>query len=119
MGEERFQVIIAGSRGFNDFELLTRKCDYVFSRRHPTCIITGGARGADTLGKRYATLRKIPSTVIPAKWSYGKLAGYQRNEEMLKQADALIAFWDGHSHGTSHMIRIAKEKKIPVRVIYV
>lgn len=90
-----------------------------FSRRHLTCIITGGARGADTLGEQYAVLRKIHSIVIPAKWdTNGKLAGYQRNEEMLKQADALIAFWDGCSHGTAHMIRISKEKKIQVRVIY-
>jgi hypothetical protein len=48
---------------------------------------------------------------------YGKGAGYIRNATMAKNADAVIAFWDGNSPGTKHMIDIANQKKLPVRII--
>lgn len=40
-----------------------------------------------------------------------------RSQEMAENADALVAFWDGESKGTEHMINIAKEKGLKVRVI--
>jgi hypothetical protein len=36
---------------------------------------------------------------------------------MAKNADALIAFWDGCSPGTAHMIETARKLRIPTRVI--
>lgn len=36
---------------------------------------------------------------------------------MAEVADALIAFWDGESHGTKHMIDIMNNKNLKVRVI--
>lgn len=39
-------------------------------------------------------------------------------EEMAKVADALIAFWDGESRGTKHMVDLAKEYALPTRIIY-
>ena len=36
---------------------------------------------------------------------------------MAEVADAVIAFWNGESHGTKHMIDIASEKKLDVRVV--
>ena len=42
--------------------------------------------------------------------------GYIRNEEMAKNADALVAFWDGESHGTKHMIELANRYGLKVRV---
>jgi len=35
---------------------------------------------------------------------------------MAERADALIAFWDGESRGTSNMIEEAKSKGLAVRV---
>ena len=49
-----FQVIIAGGRDFADYGLLQAKCDQFFREKRPTAIISGIARGADTLGTRYA-----------------------------------------------------------------
>ena len=55
---------------------------------------------------------------FPAQWNeFGKRAGYIRNEEMAKYADACVAFWDGESKGTKHMIDLANKHKIEVRVI--
>ncbi|MBQ9721533.1 MAG: DUF2493 domain-containing protein [Oscillospiraceae bacterium] len=118
MSSEKFDVIIAGSRGFDDYAMLVRHCDYLFSVCKPNAIISGTARGADTLGERYAKERGIPVQRFPAQWDkYGKRAGYLRNQEMLDHADALIAAWDGKSRGTAHMIEIARQKGIPVRII--
>ena len=115
---DRLNVIIAGGREFSDYELLRLKCDFFFSRRRPTAIVCGEARGADTLGKRYAQEHGIPVLSFPADWEkYGKKAGYLRNEEMARNADALIAFWDGKSRGTGHMIDLAKQYGLAVRIV--
>ncbi len=73
------------------------------------------ARGADRLGERYAKERGYPVRLFPADWEkFGKSAGYRRNAEMAKYADGLIAFWDGRSAGTGHMIYLAKKNAIKV-----
>lgn len=118
MEHERFDVIIAGSREFSDYDLLCEKCDKIFSRRKPTAILCGEARGADLLGKRYAKEHDIHVESYPAHWDkYGKAAGMMRNKQMLADADALVAFWDGQSSGTKNMLDIAANKGIPVRLI--
>lgn len=79
--------------------------------------ISGMADGADTLAIRYADENRLPKIMMPACWYYDRRrAGFLRNEDMLAIADALVAFWDGESHGTKHMIEISQEKGIPVWV---
>lgn len=118
---ENFKVIIAGSRGFSNYKLLREKCnEYLREKRkeYNIIIISGGARGADTLGEKYAQDEGFSLEVFPANWNkFGKSAGFRRNEQMAEVADALIAFWDGKSHGTKHMIEIMKNKKLLVRVV--
>ena len=113
-----FAVIIAGTRTFEDYELLCRECDIFFLQKKPTHIICGEARGADTLGKKYAEERGIPVLSFPADWkAHGKAAGYIRNKQMAERGDALVAFWDGKSRGTKNMIDLAHKANIPVRVV--
>ena len=119
MQPNQFQVIIAGGRDFNDYPLLESKCDFYFSSRRPTLIIGGGARGADSLGQQYAAAKGFAYKLFPADWAtYGKSAGMVRNNQMLQEADALVAFWDGKSRGTKNMISIAKTKGIAVRIVF-
>lgn len=114
-----FRVIIAGGRDFNDFDLLKQKMDKLLSNViGDIAIVSGMARGADSLGARYAALKGYALYNFPADWDkYGKSAGYRRNEEMARNADALVAFWDGKSKGTKHMIDIARLHGLKVRVI--
>ena len=118
---ENFKVIIAGSRGFSNYKLLKEQCNkYLRDKRQNSniVVISGNARGADTLGEKYAKEEGFDLEVYPAQWDkYGKSAGFRRNEQMGNIADALIAFWDGKSHGTKHMIDIMKEKNLSVRVV--
>lgn len=115
------KVIIAGGRYFNDAGLMKLKCDKILAPylTDPDLeIVSGKARGADSLGEAYAKDNNIKIAEFPADWDkHGKAAGYIRNEEMAKYADALIAFWDGKSRGTKHMIDLAKKHRLKVRVI--
>jgi hypothetical protein len=118
------KLIIAGSRNFNDYDTLdketTRFIEFIcneFDKKVDT-IISGGAKGADTLGERYAKEHKLNILKMPAEWDkYGKSAGYKRNVSMAKEAEAVICFWDGQSKGTKHMIDIGQEHNLIVRVI--
>ena len=118
---EVFRVIIAGSRDFNDYNLLKEKCDTFLEIKrmvNDIQIVSGGARGADSLGERYAAEKGYNLQLFNADWEkYGKSAGYKRNVEMAENADALIAFWDGQSRGTEHMIRTARDHKLSVRIV--
>jgi len=111
-------VIIAGGRDFNNYDLLCRKADKILSRQDEIEIVSGAAKGADKLGERYAEKRDHSITRFPADWgTFGNAAGYRRNVEMAVYADALIAFWNGKSNGTKHMINIARKQNLEVRVI--
>lgn len=116
-----YKIIIAGGRDFMDYNLLKEKVNKILQEKrvtHKIVIISGCARGADTLGVRYASENIFDVDKYPADWDkYGKKAGYMRNVEMAENADALIAFWDGKSKGTKHMIDIATERNLPIRVI--
>jgi hypothetical protein len=118
---ENFKVVIAGSRGFSNYKLLKETCDkYLREKKktHNVIVISGHARGADTLGEKYASDEDLDLEIYPADWKkYGKSAGFMRNEQMADIADAVIAFWNGESHGTKHMIDIAEEKGLNVKVV--
>ena len=116
-----FRVIIAGGRDFNDYALLKAKCDNILAEKtatHRIVIVSGAARGADSLGERYAREHGYTLDSHPADWNtHGKSAGYVRNAQMANSADALIAFWDGHSRGTKHMIDTSIRNGLSVRTI--
>jgi predicted Rossmann fold nucleotide-binding protein DprA/Smf involved in DNA uptake len=113
-----FKVIIAGGRDFDNYPLLKVKCDKILEGRKMVEVISGMARGADMLGIQYADEYGFNVISKPANWDeYGKSAGYRRNREMAAMADACIVFWDGKSRGTMHMIELAKENNLPLRVI--
>jgi len=115
-----FRVVVCGSRSFADFALLRSKLDVLLSRRLPDVVIlSGGCRGADALGERYARLRNLPVERFPADWArLGRSAGWHRNEVMVKQADAVVVFWDGQSRGSASVISLAKILKKPLRVVF-
>lgn len=79
-------------------------------------IISGGCRGIDALGERYARLRGCMLAIMPAQWRIGKQAGPMRNQEMAENADALIAvYYDKHmGAGTRDMIKRAGALKLRV-----
>lgn len=123
MVQPSFRVIIAGSCSFADYDLLQSKCDSILSQKrvtHNIVVVSGTARGADTLGEQYAQERGYGLQRFPADWQqYGRAAGPIRNRQMADNADALICFWNGHSPGAKNMILTARKKGLPVRTIYI
>ena len=119
-----YNVIVAGSRSFKGIDAskyLTRKLDKVLGTLITDVEIVSGhcPTGADALGEDYAKLRGLPLKTFPADWDNPKLgrsAGFVRNNQMASYADALVAFWDGESPGTDHMIKISRIKGLQVRV---
>ena len=112
------KVIIAGSRNFNDYSILERKMNIILKNQDDVTIVSGTARGADKLGERYAGENHHKLEKYPAMWDiYGKKAGYMRNEEMAKDSDGCVVFWDGKSKGTKHMIDISKKFNLKLRII--
>jgi len=98
--------------------MLCRRVDKILSRQTEIEIVSGAAKGADKLGERYANERGHKITRFIANWdTFGKAAGYRRNIEMAAYADALIAFWNQESKGTEHMIVIAKQEDLLLRVL--
>jgi hypothetical protein len=85
-----------------------------------TDIVVGDATGVDLLVTNWATGIGKPVWRFRADWQkYGKAAGPRRNAEMLEQADALVAIWDGESRGTLDCINQAQKKGIPVEIFHV
>lgn len=120
-----FYCMVVGSRTFQDYKLLSDKLDNLLQNQTDIVIISGGARGADSLAERYAKEKGLMLKVFPADWSlYGKRAGFIRNKEMVEYISGTnnagcIAFWDGSSKGTKHSIRLAQEYKVPTRIIMI
>lgn len=118
------KVIVAGGRDFDNYEFMSAKLDEIFEqfpdfKEHHITIVSGMAKGADTLAIRYADERKLTKILFPANWKkYPRIAGFLRNEDMLSVATQLIAFWDGRSSGTKHMIEIAQKKGISIWIFY-
>lgn len=111
------RVIIAGSREFDNYQLLEQICDELLKGKEVN-ILCGMARGTDMLGFRYAKERGYKILKYFANWNkYGMAAGPIRNKEMANNADMLVAFWDEKSKGTKNMINIAKRKNLKVIVI--
>ena len=113
-----FRVIVAGTRTLRDYDLVRRTLDRYLAGKTEVVILSWGARGADALGERYARERGLPVERFPADWKrYGRAAGPLRNQQMAERGDALVAFWDGKSRGTRHMIECAKRKGLDVHVV--
>ena len=108
------RLIISGSREIVDYDFVKSKLNEIIEENNIEIkeIISGTAKGVDTLGERYAKEKGIHVERFPADWNkYGKRAGYIRNTEMAKYGDIAIIFWDGKSPGTKMMISAMKYYK--------
>ena len=102
------KTIIAGSRTIVDkifIKKAIRNSKFIITE-----IVSGGARGVDSIAIEIAKEWSIEYVVFPAQWNiYGKSAGFIRNKQMAEYSDALIAIWDGESRGTLNMIETASK----------
>lgn len=110
------KIVIAGGRDFTNKKIAYEVLD-TLDITSEDIILSGHASGADMIGEQYAKEHGIKCKLYPAEWKkYGKIAGPIRNEQMAKNADKVIAFWDGKSRGTKSMINLAKQYKCQLSV---
>lgn len=133
MMDREIRIIVAGGRDFDDYTMLRSTIHnllfalidrYDDLEKSNIRFISGSARGADSLGEKYANNYGYNLSRFPADWdNLGKSAGYIRNKQMAEFAiddnsiGILLAFWDGKSKGTKHMIDLAKKNDLEVIII--
>lgn len=126
------KIIICGTRDFTNWELLQRKMDLFTFWMEDVEVVSGGQRkkigynqwaGADFFGEWWGQRNWYKCTIFHADWeTHGKAAGPIRNEEMAKYVAEnggghCVAFWDGSSTGTWHMIDTARRYGLQTRVV--
>lgn len=112
---------IIGGRDFNNYDILVSTFANLVEENKWDCkgltIVSGGAKGADSLAERLAKDIGAKTLIFNADWDkYGKSAGYRRNGDIVENSDIIIAFWNGISKGTRHTIDISLANKKPIFV---
>lgn len=111
------RVLICGSRTFKDSD---KMFSVLNTGPYIHTVIHGAAAGADSLAHDWAKIYARQVEIFRADWiREGKAAGILRNQRMLEygKPDRVVAFWDGKSPGTKHMIEIAQKAGIPVQIV--
>jgi hypothetical protein len=107
------KILVCGGRDFEDYDCVK----WWLERVKPiSCIVSGGATGADTLAVRFAKETGTRVKVYPADWAtHGRAAGPKRNTLMLvnnPDLSLVVAFPEGA--GTMNMVKQAKKADISV-----
>ena len=114
------RIAVAGCRDYNDYAEARQYIDFCISKiknEYTLIFVSGGCKGADMLGERYAREYGYKIEKYLARWDkYGRAAGPKRNIKMAEASDFIICFWDGKSRGTKSMIEYAKKLEKPLRI---
>lgn len=94
------KLAVIGSRQFDDYDFLVDKINEYIDLSKITALISGGAKGSDSLAERH-----------------NRAATFIRNREIVNHADIIVAFWDGKSSGTSYTIDYAKRQAKTLYII--
>lgn len=107
-------LIVTGGRNFRDRECVAFGIDqFQHHVGRIDLLVEGGASGADTLARDYASEIGIHVATIKAQWKRGPGAGPVRNRAMLHvKPDAVLAY--PGNNGTRNMIETAAAAGIPV-----
>ena len=108
------KAAVIGSRGIVNLDL----SQYLPSE--VSCIISGGAKGLDSIAAEYARAKGLElQEYLPDYSRYGRGAPLKRNELIIAACDVVFAFWDGKSHGTKYTIEKARKAGKRVQVVIV
>ena len=81
-------------------------------------IVSGGADGADSAAKYSAGVLGLGyKEFLPKYILYGRKAPLYRNIEIAEYCTQAVAFWDGKSRGTKHLLATVRALEKPFVVI--
>lgn len=108
------KLAIIGSRTITRLNL----DDYI--KKKPDCVISGGAKGIDTLAWKWTIDNHIEIIVHRPDYNKdGRWAALRRNDVIIREADKIIAFWNGKSTGTKYVIDNAKKLGKSLEIIMI
>lgn len=111
------KVAIVGSRDYNDYQDFSATVNDFRKTNQIDMIISGGAKGTDTMAYQYAVEHGITFVCHPPKPEDGyPKKFFRRNLRIVSQCEFLLAFPKGKSTGTRHSIGLAKKLKIHGKV---
>ncbi len=113
------KIAVIGSRTFNDYQLLHDELETINATAEISLIVSGGAKGADSLAETYAEQYSLETLVFKPQYKgrNDRKAPLIRNKLIVEHCDRLIAFWDGQSNGTMFTVNYAKKLNKPVILI--
>ena len=106
-----FYLLVVGSRSLTMYSLIETYLNRLVQERlqgYDIVVVSGGAKGVDTMAERWADNYGYKKVIMPANWeTEGNSAGFKRNVRMHqfiaeKEHKLVVAFWDGVSTGTAH-----------------
>lgn len=105
---EKRIIAVVGSRTIDCIDIVFDQLDLIGKIDQ---IVSGGAKGADTLAELYARSHDIELVVIQPEWNkYGKSAGFLRNGLIADKCTHIVCFWDGKSKGATDTLRKAMDQ---------
>jgi predicted Rossmann fold nucleotide-binding protein DprA/Smf involved in DNA uptake len=114
------KLAIVGSRHFDDYDLMKEFIISKFDITQIDTIVSGGAKGADTLAEKFAKENNLLLIVKKAEWNkYGRAAGPKRNELIISEADWVAAFPSKNSKGTLNSMKLARQEGKRLEVLNV
>lgn len=114
------KIAVVGSRKYTDFDKFQEALDKIigtFDPRTPIMIISGGAKGPDQMAQRWAKERDYdfvlfkPYHLIDPNVEYSPKYFFTRNKQIADNADLVVAFWDGESSGTRHIVEYCQRNR--------
>ena len=111
------RIFAGGSRSIVDRELIDSKLKAL-----PRCAViltsrTNGASAAVRDATMRLGLRLEVWTAKTDRYPTAEEAYFARDEEMIRSADRVLAFWDGVSAGTSHELTYARSLSKPIDLV--
>ena len=104
------KLSVIGSRTFDNYDILKKYLDTINKRVEITTIVSGGAKGADSLSEKWAKENNKETLIFLHDWNtHGKKAGFLRNNDIISNCDCVLCFWDGVSKGTEYSITLSKK----------
>lgn len=116
---DNLRIAIVGSREWKDYDVIRK---FVDSLPADCTVVSGGARGVDSMAIRCATRRNLATHVYLPNWHpepegvYDPQAGFKRNQVIVDDVDLVVAFWDGISRGTRDTVLKAEARGLEVRI---
>jgi hypothetical protein len=110
------RIFIGGSRTFSDRTAIANRISQL---PRDTIVLTSRTHGAAAAVRDAVQHLGLQMEVWTARLDWfptRELAYFARDEEMIRSADRVIAFWDGSTSGTAHELEYARQIGKPMEL---